>query len=401
LERTLTAQGQQVNHLILREMDLRYCIGCFGCWVKTPGRCVTEDASAQICQAEIQSDFVLWASPLIMGFPSALLKQSMDKSIPLVHPYFVVEHGEAHHLARYDRYPRFGLLLAREDETTPDDLHIVDAVFSRTAINLKSRLDFTCLTDEPVDALAQAITRRGKDRALPAHPAPVEGVTVAPPSRLTIFNGSPRGRKGNTPILLEQFRRGFDEGGGNSELFHLNRIQATPQHVDAFAAAESVLLGFPLYTDAMPGLVKAFMEALAPLCGRPHNPPIGFLVQSGFPESAHSRYIEQYLPQLAQRLGSPYLGAIVKGGCEGVHVMPEQMNRKLFTQLHEIGRTFGRQGSFAPVLLRELAGRERYPAYLAPLFKVLSWTPLLNFYWNRQLKQNGVYAERFARPYLP
>ncbi|MEZ4837418.1 MAG: hypothetical protein R2873_36380 [Caldilineaceae bacterium] len=99
LTQALSAEDNAVNHLILRELDLRYCIGYFGCWVKTPGTCANKGASAQICAAEMQSDFVLWASPLIMGFPSALLKQAMDKSIPLVHPYFVVEHGEAHRIA--------------------------------------------------------------------------------------------------------------------------------------------------------------------------------------------------------------------------------------------------------------------------------------------------------------
>ena len=50
--------------------------------------------------------------------------------------------------------------------------------------------------------------------------------------------------------------------------------------MDAFEKAECVLLGFPLYTDAMPGIVKAFIDRLEPFIGRKHNPPIGFLVQS-------------------------------------------------------------------------------------------------------------------------
>ena len=88
--------------------------------------------------------------------------------------------------------------------------------------------------------------------------------------------------------------------------------------VQAFAGAECVLLGFPLYTDAMPGMVKHFIEALEPLAGRKDNPSLGFLVQSGFPEGLHSRYVERYLEKLAERLGCPYLGTIVKGNGEGV-----------------------------------------------------------------------------------
>ena len=156
----LIADQHQVTRLNLRDMDIAYCIGCFGCWVKTPGECRSADESSQVCRAVINSDFTLWASPLRMGFPSALLKKVMDKSIPLIQPYFVVDQGEAHHQARYPHYPRLGLLLEEEADTDNDDLLNVADIFSRTALNLKSRLDFVHLTGQPVEALAAAITTR-------------------------------------------------------------------------------------------------------------------------------------------------------------------------------------------------------------------------------------------------
>ena len=162
---------------------------------------------------------------------------------------------------------------------------------------------------------------------LPAPLSPTQGMTITPPSRLTLFNGSPRGRKGNTPIMLEQFAQGF---GGPTEMHHLIHLKETDKFVQAFAEAECAWIGFPLYTDAMPAVVKHFIEALEPLAGRPGNPPLGFLVQSGFPEAAHSRYVERYLEKLAARLGSPYLGTIVKGGGEGINVMTPQMTQSLF-----------------------------------------------------------------------
>ena len=159
-------------------------------------------------------------------------------------------------------------------------------------------------------------------------------------------------------------------------------------------------MGFPLYTDAMPGIVKAFIETLEPLRGREGNPPIGFLVQSGFPEGVHSRHLERYLAKLAGRLGSPYLGTIVKGGGEGTRLMPESMNRKLFGNLAAIGQSLAEEGQFDAVSLRAIAKPERYPGILVPVFKMLSKTSLLNGYWNNQLKENGVYEERFARPFV-
>ena len=136
--------------------------------------------------------------------------------------------------------------------------------------------------------------------------------------KLTVFNGSPRGKTGNTKLYLAEFLEGFAETEGNShEVAYLNRVKDQDALVEMFTEAEAVLLGFPLYTDAMPGLVKTFIESLAPLVGRQGNPPIGFVIQCGFPGAAHLRPLERYLEKLASRLGCRYLGTIVKGGGEG------------------------------------------------------------------------------------
>jgi multimeric flavodoxin WrbA len=401
LTTTLQSHGHAVTALTLREMDIRSCNGCFGCWIKTPGECFSPDDGLIVRQAMIHSDFTLWASPLRMGFPSAQLKMIMDKSIPLIHPYFVVENNEAHHRPRYDHYPRLGLLLSAEADTTAVDGSLVTDIFSRTALNMKSRLEFAFMTDQPVEVVAQAIlTDRPGKVPLKNHLPPTAGVTIMPPQHLTIFNGSPRGRKANTALLFEKFLAGFSSiPGYTGEVFDLNRQHDTPRFTQAFADAECVLLGFPLYTDSMPGLVKAFIETLEMYRDRAGNPPIGFLVQSGFPESTHSRHIERYLERLAARLGSPYLGTIVKGGVEGIQIMPDNITRKLYTGLQQIGHTFAQTGRFDPDLLRTLAKPEWYPAYLAPVFKLFVKTPLATFYWDGQLKKNGVYDQRFARPY--
>ncbi len=397
LSATLENDGHFVTRLDLRDLSLHYCIGCWGCWVKTPGECVSQDASIEIDQAVIQSDFTLWAAPLKMGFPSALLQMACDKHIPLIHPYMVVDHGEAHHLKRYNHYPRLGLLVEREADSDKQDLQIVSDIFSRTALNLKSRLEFSLTTEtSPVD-LARLITSTpARHLPLPKRLAATIGMTIQPPSRLTVFNGSPRGRKGNTPIFLGEIASGF---GKPSETWHLVRVRETDQMVRAFAEAECVILGFPLYTNSMPGVVKNFIEALQPLVGSQHNPPIGFVVQSGFPEGLHSRYVERYLEKLADRLSSPYLGTVVKGNGEGTRVMPDNMNEKLFSNLQAVGSELAVKGHFDEEILAKIAHPERFPAILGPFFQVFLRLPIAHFYFDDMLKQNHSYVRRFSRPF--
>jgi NAD(P)H-dependent FMN reductase len=218
--------------------------------------------------------------------------------------------------------------------------------------------------------------------------------------KLIVFNGSPRGKEGNTKILVEKFIEGFEANKENShELFYLRRTQDADRFHQAFANAEQVLLAFPLYTDAMPGLVKDFIELLEPFCGRKNNPGIGFMVHSGFPEATHSRYVERYLEKLAARLDCRYMGTLVKGGSEGVRVMPAKMNRKLFNTLSLLGKAFGETGQFDEALVQKLARPERYRKIQGLLFRLFLKTKLSTFFWDRQLKKNHAYEQRFARPY--
>jgi multimeric flavodoxin WrbA len=149
--------GHAVHSLDLRELDLKGCSGCFGCWVKAPGECVKRDDSAQVCRAAIGSDLLLFASPLMMGFTSALLKRAADQMVPLIHPYFVIEGGEAHHRARYAHYPKFGLLIGAGSDSDAEDIEITTAMWGRTARNMKSQLLFTAVANRTAEEVADEI----------------------------------------------------------------------------------------------------------------------------------------------------------------------------------------------------------------------------------------------------
>jgi multimeric flavodoxin WrbA len=154
----LAADGHVIMRLDLRDLDLKGCSGCWGCWVKTPGACVKRDDSAKICRELINSDLTVFASPVEMGFTSSLLKRAADQMIPLAHPYLVIEGGEMHHRARYERTPLIGLLLAPSDDTDAEDLAITEFLWARMARNMKSSLAFTTIATttakEAADELA-------------------------------------------------------------------------------------------------------------------------------------------------------------------------------------------------------------------------------------------------------
>jgi len=218
--------------------------------------------------------------------------------------------------------------------------------------------------------------------------------------KLTVFNGSPRGKGGNTKIFLEHFLNGFVTKEGNIyELAYLNRTKDQDRFLKLFQEAENVLLAFPLYCDAMPAMVKTFIESLEPLCGRKDNPDIGFIIQNGFPEAIHNRYVARYLKKLASRLGCKCVGTIIKGGGEGARIMPARY-KKAFNTFYRLGQIYGETGQFNAELVRRLAKPERFSKPVALLFKFLLKTKPFRFGWDRMLKENGAFERRFDKPYF-
>ena len=46
----LVNRGWHVETVELRNKKLATCIGCFGCWIKTPGECILKDEGREICK---------------------------------------------------------------------------------------------------------------------------------------------------------------------------------------------------------------------------------------------------------------------------------------------------------------------------------------------------------------
>lgn len=126
----------------LQLMNIHYCTGCWSCWWKTPGLCSSQDDAGQIFSSVIQSELLIFASPLKAGFTSALLKKINDRLIVLGHPYTQIVNGEMHHKKRYSCYPEIGILVAGEKDTDEEDMKITERIYDRFALNFHSHKSF-------------------------------------------------------------------------------------------------------------------------------------------------------------------------------------------------------------------------------------------------------------------
>ncbi|MEG2936449.1 MAG: flavodoxin family protein, partial [Clostridium sp.] len=98
----LFPKGIKDAKVISNDGTIKNCIGCFGCWIKTPGVCVIRDNYGDMGEIFSKCDEITIISECCYGGYSPFVKNVLDRAISYVHPNLVMRKGEMHHKRRYD-----------------------------------------------------------------------------------------------------------------------------------------------------------------------------------------------------------------------------------------------------------------------------------------------------------
>jgi multimeric flavodoxin WrbA len=84
-------------------------MGCYGCWIKTPGHCIINEHYQNIGELFSKSDRLIIISRCLYGSYSPFVRNVLDRSISYLLPYFVTINGQTRHQCRYNNKLTFSV----------------------------------------------------------------------------------------------------------------------------------------------------------------------------------------------------------------------------------------------------------------------------------------------------
>ena len=104
-----------IDELHVASMNIAACKGCFACWQKTPGICCIKDDMQTVIEKLIDADLILWSFPLYYFNVPGILKNLIDRQLPMSLPFMSSKqngYGSGSHDSRYDMEDKRHVLIS-------------------------------------------------------------------------------------------------------------------------------------------------------------------------------------------------------------------------------------------------------------------------------------------------
>ena len=123
-----------IQFIDLTKLNITNCVGCFGCWTKTPGKCVIRDDAIKVYPQIAASDRILYVSRIKYGGYDTIMKTMLERSIPVQQAFIRLLHGETHHVQR-NVVPKKAVIIGYGD-ISPEEQKIFRLLVERNAKNM-------------------------------------------------------------------------------------------------------------------------------------------------------------------------------------------------------------------------------------------------------------------------
>jgi multimeric flavodoxin WrbA len=407
----LCERDYEVQQVQLCDEKIGNCAGDFFCWIRNPGMCNVADANRTLAAEIINSDLMVYLTPVTFGGYSYQLKKLVDHQIQNIEPFFAKVAGETHHQKRYPHYPDF-LAVGWMEQADPRQEAVFRHLAHRNAVNFYARKSVAgiVITGQPDEALRSAargwLDDMAKDNSSPEVTLPESVVITGSHGQLqkaVLLVGSPRTRKSSSQALGGYLFDRLAAGQVQTETFYIHTSLYSHERMDALMeavdGADLVMLAFPLYVDSLPAPVMAAFERIAARrLGKSGNRPrFAAIANCGFPEAAHNRTALAICEAFARQAGFDWAGALALGAGEGlVHGAPlaEAGGPAIpIKNALNLAAAALLRGEAIPQSAVDLLAKPIIPGWMYRLMGVYGW--------KQQAKQYGVQKVMQRKPYLP
>lgn len=211
-----------------------------------------------------------------------------------------------------------------------------------------------------------------------------------------ILNGSPKGNseKSGSYFLAKAFVSQMEHPFEIRSIAAEN-LEELVKYIENF---DHIILISPNYVHALPGIVIKFLEKLTTQTDS--RKAFGFIIQSGYPESAESELICKYVTKLVKRLGYNSIGTVIKGECAGIAMMPN-MYHKLAKRFAAFGKDYEQTGAFSNSFIEEFGEPYRLSDSTIRKLNMLDKIGVTKIGWHKMQKKHGGYEKRLDAPFAP
>ncbi|WP_090091959.1 flavodoxin family protein [Clostridium uliginosum] len=95
--------GAEIETVYLKDKNIKHCSGCFTCWTKTPGKCIHKDDMEDLLFKVSKADIIVYATPLYYFTVTGIMKDFMDRMLPLNNGEIVKSDENYSHTRRIKR----------------------------------------------------------------------------------------------------------------------------------------------------------------------------------------------------------------------------------------------------------------------------------------------------------
>jgi multimeric flavodoxin WrbA len=174
--RGASTAGAKVEEVFLNTKKIKPCLGCYTCWVKTPGTCILKDDQAELLEKCRTADTLVLATPLYVDGMTAQTKTFVDRLIPLAKPEFILSEGHCRHPSAGHVFKNF-VLISNCGFHELDNFDALVMHCNRICLNMHAQylghllrphgplLKFRDLMPESIDAVLAAATKAGTEVA--------------------------------------------------------------------------------------------------------------------------------------------------------------------------------------------------------------------------------------------